>query len=218
MAEEMKCCSECGAKHYARGLCQKHYDAQRNAAKPGYAAEQSRKFRAENPTYTAEYNSKNRDKIREQQRKYVANNLESRRAQYRKYHEKNKEKRNAESAIYRENNREAMREMWRKYAAENPEKHRQHVMTRKAAKLKATPEWANTEFEEFVMSEIYDLAVSRKKATGFDWHVDHIVPLKSKKVCGLHCVANLRVIPSLENHRKGNRTWPDMWKATPKGP
>jgi hypothetical protein len=41
-------------------------------------------------------------------------------------------------------------------------------------------------------------------------HVDHIVPLVSKFVCGLHCEANLQLLPGPENQRKGNRVWPDM--------
>ncbi len=41
--------------------------------------------------------------------------------------------------------------------------------------------------------------------------VDHIVPLSSEFVCGLHCIANLAVITKAENDRKQNRWWPDMW-------
>jgi hypothetical protein len=77
---------------------------------------------------------------------------------------------------------------------------------RRTQKLNATPKWANS----FFIEEAYDLAAKRSKATGFQWHVDHIVPLVSKKVCGLHCELNLRVIPGVENISKGNRYWPDM--------
>src|SRR5258708_24781081 len=50
---------------------------------------------------------------------------------------------------------------------------------RMAARRGAMPKWAN----EFFIEEIYDLAKRRTKMLGFPWHVDHIVPLKSKLVC-----------------------------------
>lgn len=47
--------------------------------------------------------------------------------------------------------------------------------------------------------------------TGVQHSVDHLVPLVHPLVCGLHCPANMRVIPLAENIRKSNNTWPDMW-------
>ena len=43
--------------------------------------------------------------------------------------------------------------------------------------------------------------------------VDHIVPLNSKLVCGLHTEDNLRCVPKELNIIKGNRYWPDMGGA-----
>lgn len=77
---------------------------------------------------------------------------------------------------------------------------------RRAKKLQATPKWATP----FFITEAYRLAMLRSKVMGFKWHVDHIVPLRSSIVCGLHVENNLRVIPASQNQSKGNRTWPNM--------
>lgn len=78
---------------------------------------------------------------------------------------------------------------------------------RKARKLSATPAWAN----KFFIAEAYELAQRRTRLSGFQWDVDHLVPLKSRDVCGLHTEQNLQVIPALDNARKRNAFWPDMW-------
>lgn len=65
---------------------------------------------------------------------------------------------------------------------------------------KAKPPWANA----FFLREIYSLARLRTKLTGIEWHVDHIIPLSSKHVCGLHVHDNLQVIPAVSNLIKSN--------------
>lgn len=67
----------------------------------------------------------------------------------------------------------------------------------------ATPLWA--ERDQIVV--IYDEA-SRRRAAGEDVVVDHVVPLTSPLVCGLHWHANLEVISRLTNQRKSNAWWP----------
>lgn len=60
------------------------------------------------------------------------------------------------------------------------------------------------------MRTIYREAVRLTEMTGISHHVDHIVPLRSPWVCGLHCEANLQILPYYENQSKSNRRWPDM--------
>lgn len=61
----------------------------------------------------------------------------------------------------------------------------------------ATPKWL-TEEDHNRIREIY-------ASRGKDDSVDHIIPLKGKKVCGLHVPENLEVIPLIDNIKKSNR-------------
>jgi hypothetical protein len=70
----------------------------------------------------------------------------------------------------------------------------------------AMPAWAN----RFFIDETYSFAQLKSDVSGIKHNVDHIVPLKSPVVCGLHTHENLRVIPGIENRSKRNRWWPDM--------
>jgi hypothetical protein len=85
---------------------------------------------------------------------------------------------------------------WRRYYAA------QRMLTgaRRALQKKATPKWT----DKRLMRGIYERAVEAGLT------VDHVVPLKSPLVCGLHCEDNLSPIPATDNTRKGNRWWPDM--------
>jgi hypothetical protein len=94
----------------------------------------------------------------------------------------------------------------RRWGKKYPDRRAAYCRGYQAAKLNATPAWANN----FFIAEAYHLAKLREKVCGGKWHVDHIVPLKSSRVCGLHVEHNLRVIPGAANSAKGNRHWPDM--------
>lgn len=78
-------------------------------------------------------------------------------------------------------------------------------MRRYAAKIGATPRWADSS----KIMEVYEFA-AQARSMGLDVQVDHIVPLISDIVCGLHVHQNLRPCLSFSNRSKGNRYWPDM--------
>lgn len=107
---------------------------------------------------------------------------------------------------WREGNKDRLTALVADWARRNPQKRAASQARRRAAKFLATPAWAN----DFFIAEAYDLARRRTEMLGFPWHVDHIVPLQSRLVCGLHVEHNLRVIPAQTNQIKGSRTWPGM--------
>jgi hypothetical protein len=67
-------------------------------------------------------------------------------------------------------------------------------------KSRVTPKWAN----KFKIKELYGEAKRLSEITGEVYHVDHIVPLRHKDVCGLHVENNLRVVPAKDNLQKSN--------------
>ena len=69
-----------------------------------------------------------------------------------------------------------------------------------------TPVWA----DKAEISRVYRECKRRRK-NGEDVVVDHIVPLISKHVCGLHWHENLRIIHRLPNAKKSNKHWPGQW-------
>ncbi len=77
-------------------------------------------------------------------------------------------------------------------------------MQRYASKTQSTPAWL-TEAHYELFNLIYAEAKELTKTTGVQYHVDHIVPLRGKTVCGLHVPWNLRPIPARENRQKKNR-------------
>lgn len=110
---------------------------------------------------------------------------------------------------YRKENAASIAEYHRRYQQENPEKSAAKKARRKAKILDATPSWADST----AILAVYAQADALKRLVG-DVHVDHIVPLQSPYVCGLHVQQNLEVIDDKENMRKSNTRWPDMWPIT----
>lgn len=133
----------------------------------------------------------------------------------------NPEKSKAIHDRYRANNPTKVDAARSKWAEANPENscirsaryrkkfpHRVNALNAayQATKIRATPPWSNAS----KITECYAAAEILSMVTGDWYHVDHIVPLRSKVVCGLHCEANLRVLHGRDNQSKGNRWWPDM--------
>lgn len=139
----------------------------------------------------------------------------------RAYHEANKDAMNAKRMARAKANKESENERKRAWAATNTEAVKAAKRTwnannlpviaefqrrRNAQKRNAFPRWADVE----AIREVYRTAAFAAEAIGEAVHVDHIVPLQSLIVCGLHVPANLRILSARENTAKGNRHWPDM--------
>jgi len=74
---------------------------------------------------------------------------------------------------------------------------------------RATPGWADMA----AIARVYAEAERRTRETGELHVVDHIVPKRSRLVCGLHVANNLQVFHWRANLLKGAWEWPDMPEA-----
>jgi len=92
---------------------------------------------------------------------------------------------------------------------------RHYVGLRRSTEFQATPSWLTAD-DHAAMRALYDEAARLTRETERAYHVDHVVPLKSKcpitrqrNACGLHVPANLQVITGTENVAKN--CWFDDW-------
>lgn len=153
------------------------------------------------------YRDRNADKVRAAKQRAYLRNREAILKKNKEYRDANKTAASARAKRYRESNKQAVAAQKKKWKDSNRDKSNAKTMARNAAKLQATPVWCNQES----IIDFYSIARAFRIYTGDEYHVDHIVPLKSDIVCGLHCEANLQVLLASENISKGNRHWPDMW-------
>lgn len=124
-------------------------------------------------------------------------------AEYKKIHyDKNKRQISKKSKVYYKENKEVHSNRCKKWREENKKIIRFHQKKYKYLKSLAVPCWF--ESERMLIETVYE------KASALGMHVDHIVPINSKIVCGLHCWHNLQLLAPSENRSKSNVYWPDM--------
>jgi hypothetical protein len=135
---------------------------------------------------------------------YYLNNRDARLQKKKEYYEKNRDKILASEQKRYTRQSERLKQQAKDFRKNNPDKHNSLNARTRASKLQALPKWL-TEDDKWMMKEAYSLAQLRTRILGFMWHVDHIVPLRGKTVCGLHVPWNLQVIPAVANLSKSNQ-------------
>lgn len=119
------------------------------------------------------------------------------------YYKDNPEQVKARVATWVANNRSRHNAKCAKWVKANPAKVNARTARRYASKTQATPVWL-TEDEHWMLEQAYELARLRTKMLGIKFEVDHIVPLRGRRVRGLHVPWNVRVVPLKDNRTKSN--------------
>ena len=146
----------------------------------------------------------NRERVNETARKRYLVKREDKLEKNKKWAQANREYRREYRRKRAPVNREHRREYRKKWGEANLGTLSAYNARRRAAKKNALMPWADVN----AIKNFYTEARRLTKLTGVKHHVDHIYPLQSEYMCGLHVETNLQILTEKENIAKGNRTWP----------
>ncbi len=135
------------------------------------------------------------------ERNYYKDNKERLKEQYKKYVLINKDHIDEMNKIWKKNNPDKVKLSRKKTKQNNKGVVNYHNQLRRIKKLQATPQWINLED----IKQIY-------KNCPDNFHIDHIIPLQGKLICGLHFADNLQYLSEKENTSKGNKFTPYIEK------
>lgn len=107
----------------------------------------------------------------------------------------NRDEKNEKQREYQKDNLDRFRQGNRKYLKTTRGKviHKEKRARRRAAKLQATPAWV----DRLGLLDVYENCPP-------EHHVDHIIPLQSTEVCGLHVPWNLQYLTAFDNASKSD--------------
>jgi hypothetical protein len=112
----------------------------------------------------------------------------------------NPEPAKARALTYAAANRPQTRQKALAWARDNRGRHLANIKARKLAQAQRVPAWA----DRSAIQAIYTRARELSFLTGREYHVDHVVPLRGKRVSGLHVETNLQILSAAKNLAKRN--------------
>lgn len=181
-----------GMYHSTCKGCRRKQAKARREANPDYQREYMSKYRVENAEKLKATQKESNDKRKDAKREYMKARYAQKRgellAKERERYAKRKDSIKAAQRAYR--------------ATPNGKRADLRSSTKRFTRLRcAKPAWVDEE----ALIAVYEDARKLSLETGIQHHVDHIVPIRGKMVCGLHVPWNLQILTAEDNMRKGNR-------------
>jgi hypothetical protein len=153
---------------------------------------QAQNWRANNP-----------EKHKQAMQKWWENNKETHNTRVKRWQATNKEKTRLDAKTWSAANPDKVAAKAKRYRNLHPGKINAWSAASAAKRAKRLPKWL-TDDDKWMLAEAYALAKLRTKMFGFEWEVDHIIPLQGKRVSGLHVPTNVQVVPKVVNRAKQN--------------
>lgn len=204
---EMKCCTSCKVEK-PLGDFYLYRDGSVRPACKKCANAQCRRYREKNLDAVREmdlrWREQNRDRQRVKAKERYRANKPRHKANAAEWASRNPEKVRETKLRYYHRNREKARESARVRRLLYPESKRGNIARYRAQKANATPQCLSVE-DKAALAECYKTASELAFLFDENLHVDHILPIRSETVCGMHVPWNLRIVPALANWSKNNR-------------
>lgn len=167
-------------------------------ANRGRVLEQSRDYMRD---YNKRYREANKAGLAEKRQAAYMADPDAARGRRLDYYAKNRDAERERQRVYAEKNSAAAVARAAAWAKNNPEKAAASRNASSAIRRTRHVVWA----DKAACKAFYDIAARVSACTGIKFEVDHIYPLRGKKLSGLHVPWNLRVVPKTVNRRKANK-------------
>lgn len=167
-------------KLWGQSAVKKAYDKEWAENNRERSNEIKRRWKERNPDADHEYYLRNAETIKLREKLRYASNPETMKLR---------------SKMWYHANRERACEEKNRYYIERRHEFIARARARKTQLQSATPAWAKHD----IIREIY------REAGELSLHVDHVIPLQGKNVCGLHVETNMQLLTPKDNLSKGNK-------------
>ena len=173
--------NKCEQSIFCKNLCGKHYRYQKFLEK-----KDTLEYKTQRKEISRRYYLKNTVKILNYSKEWISLNKEKAAETRRNYSSSHKQMRIEITKRYIKRHPDKVR-IWKRISCAH----------RRARLLKAMPIWLS-KAQKKEISKFY-------KDCPEGYQVDHIIPLRSRIVCGLHVLWNLQYLPASENLKKSNK-------------